>query len=156
MDFFTYIRFNFFLFYKVSFLFDINYPYKTSHKNLNNYEIESIFKSDNYKNIAFIFLARPLLNLLILDYKFDQIVTIIELIKPIIPFNELFYLRPYIYGIKDLNNKKLIFYGRQERLNYYLYYYGIEKYDFKLIFNYEDLKIEIAENIDYYDDYAWE
>ena len=156
-------RLNKYLFYKKGvyennkiILFDTNYPYKTSHKNLNNYEIESIFKSDNYKNIAFIFLARPLLNLLILDYKFDQIVTIIELIKPIIPFNELFYLRPYIYGIKDLNNKKLIFYGRQERLNYYLYYYGIEKYDFKLIFNYEDLKIEIAENIDYYDDYAWE
>ena len=45
-----------------------------------------------------------------------------------------------------------MFYGSQRRKE--IYYF--KKYDFKIIFNYKDLNIEMAENISYYDDYSWE
>ena len=139
-------------------LFNSNYPYSSNQIDLYNKEIEKIFKLDNYKNIAFIFLSRPLLNLIILDYKFEQINTIIDLIRPNIPSIELLQFRPYIFEIKELDNKKIIFYGRQKK-RYFINNKTINdiiKYDFKLLFNYEDLQIEIAENTDYYDDCAWE
>ena len=91
---------------------------------------------------------------MIFDYKYNQVNTIIELINPFIPFEELYDWRPYIYEIKELNDNKIIFYGSQKiKENFYL---DFKKYDFKFVFNYENLKIEMAENIYYYDDYVWE
>ena len=76
------------------------------------------------------------------------------MINPIIPFKEFLYYSPYIYEIKEINNNKIMFYGSQKKSEYYKS--KINKYDFKIIFNYERLNIEYAENISYYDDRAWE
>ena len=62
--------------------------------------------------------------------------------------------RPYIYEIKELNNRKIIFFGSQRNEKHY--YSDFNKYEFKILFNYEEQKIEIAENIQYYDDYVWD
>ena len=131
-------------------MFDPNFPENYISKTFKNRYIENIFKLNNYKNIVLIFLAKPLLNLLIYDYKLNQIETIIELINPIIPLDRLYCSRPYIYEIIELNNNKLIFYGSQRK------YHCYKKYYFKIIFNYKKLDIEMAENIDYYDEYAWD
>ena len=135
-------------------IFDSNSPYHIAQKYFNNFSIETIFKPNNYKNGIFIFTAMPLLNLIIFDYKFIQINTIIDLINPIIPFKEILYYSPYIYEIKEINNNKIMFYGSQKKSEYYKS--KINKYDFKIIFNYERLNIEFAENISFYDERAWE
>ena len=75
---------------------------------------------------------------------------IIIKINPIIPMERLYCYRPYIYEIKELDNNKLLFYGSQRLYDYY------KKYYFKIIFNYKKLDIEMAENIDYYDEHAWD
>ena len=131
-------------------LFDPNFPENYIFKTFKNRYIENVFKLNNYKNMILIFLAKPLLNLLIYDYKLNQIETIIDLINPIIPMERLYCYRPYIYEIKELDNNKLLFYGSQRLYDYY------KKYYFKIIFNYKKLDIEMAENIDYYDEYAWD
>ena len=97
-------------------------------------------------------MAKPLLNLLIYDYELNQIDSIIDLINPIIPFEILYCWRPYIYYIKEINENKIMFYGSQRKKEIY----DFKKYDFKIIFNYKDLNIEMADNISYYDDYSWE
>ena len=135
-------------------IFDSNSPYHIAQKYFNNFSIETIFKPNNYKNGIFIFTAMPLLNLIIFDYKLLQINTIIDLINPIIPFKEILYYSPYIYEIKEINNNKIMFYGSQKKSEYYKS--KKNKYVFKIIFNYERLNIEFAENISYYDDRAWE
>ena len=130
-------------------IFDPNFPENYIVKKFKNRYIETIFKLNNFKNILLIFLAEPLLNLLIYDYKLNQVDTIIDLINPIIPFRILYCWRPYIYEIKELDNNKLIFYGSQRMYHTYKSYY------FKIIFNYKNLDIEMAENIEYYDVEAW-
>ena len=135
-------------------IFDLNTPYNITHKYFNNFCIDTIFKSNNYKNGIFIFTAMPLLNLIIFDYKFMQVNTIIDLINPIISFEKFLYFRPYIYEIKEIDNKKTLFYGSQRRFEDY--YIEIDKYDFTIIFDHERLNIEFAENIPFYDDHAWE
>ena len=135
-------------------ILDINFPKDVIIKEFKDKNIDNIFKLNNYENIVLIFLAKPLLNLMIFDYKYNQVNTIIELINPIIPFEELYDWRPYIYEIKELNNNKIIFYGSQRTKE--SFYLDFKKYDFKFVFNYEYLKIEMAENISYYDDYVWE
>ena len=97
-------------------IFDSNSPYHIAQKYFNNFSIETIFKHNNYKNGIFIFTAMPLLNLIIFDYKFIQINTIIDLINPIIPFKEFLYYSPYIYEIKEINNNKIMFYGSQKKI----------------------------------------
>ena len=133
-------------------MFDPDFPENYIVKTFKNRYIENIFRLNNYENKLLIFLAQPLLNLLIYDYKLKQIDTTINLINPIIPFEILYCWRPYIYEIKELDNDKLLFYGSQRNKKYY----DFKKYDFKIIFNYKDLNIEMAENIDYYDDNAWD
>ena len=83
-----------------------------------------------------------------------QVNTIIDLINPIISFEKILYFRPYIYEIKEIDNKKALFYGSQRRSE--SYYIEIDKYDFTFIFDHERLNIEFAENIPFYDDHAWE
>ena len=135
-------------------IFDLNSPCNIIHKDFGNYRIDSIFKPDNYKNVVFIFMAKPLLNLLIFDYKFMQVNTIIDLINPIIPSEKILDWRPYIYEVKEIKKNKIMFYGNQRSSDDYSI--QIDKYDFKIIFDYERLNIEYAENISYYDDYVWE
>ena len=135
-------------------IFGTNSHDEVIYKEFKDRYIDSIFKLNNYENIVLIFLAKPLLNLMIFDYKYNQVNTIIELINPFIPFKEFYDWRPYIYEIKELNDNKIIFYGSQRTKE--SFYLDFKKYDFKFIFNYENLKIEMAENIYYYDDYIWE
>ena len=130
-------------------MFDPNFPENYTIKIFKNRYIDSIFKLNNFQNELLIFLAEPVLNLLIYDYKLNQVDTIIELINPIVPFSILYSWRPYIYEIKELDNNKLIFYGSQRM------YHCYKKYYFKIIFNYKNLDIETAENIEYYDVNAW-
>ena len=66
-------------------MFEPDFPENYIVKTFKNRYIENIFKLNNYKNIILIFLAKPLLNLLIYDYKLNQIETIVDLINPIIP-----------------------------------------------------------------------
>ena len=131
-------------------MFDPNFPENYIVKKFKNRYIETIFKLNNFKNKLLIFFREPLLNLLIYDYKLNQVDTIIDLINPTIPFGILYCWRPYIYEIKELDNNKLLFYGSQRLYDYY------KKYYFKIIFNYKKLDIEMAENIDYYDEHAWD
>ena len=89
-------------------MFEPDFPENYIVKTFKDRYIENIFKPNNYKNKLLIFLAKPLFNLLIFDYKLKQIDTLIDLINPIIPFERLYCLRPYIYEIKELDNNKLI------------------------------------------------
>ena len=74
--------------------------------------IENLFYIDKYKNIVFIFLAFPLLNLVLLDFELNQINTIIDLINPLyIP--DIYEFRPIIKDIKTLKNNKLYLIGGQ-------------------------------------------
>ena len=135
-------------------IIDIKHPKDIIHKKFQNKYIENIFSLNNYENTVLIFLANPLLNLLIFDYELNQVNTIIDLINPFIPLKDMYGLRPYIYQIKELNNKNIIFFGSQRYIDYC--YPDFNKYEFKILFNYEKQKIEIAENRPYYDDYFWD
>ena len=135
-------------------IIDIKHPKDIIHKKFQNKYIENIFSLNNYENTVLIFLAKPLLNLLIFDYELNQVNTIIDLINPFIPLKDMYGWRPYICQIKELNNKEIIFFGSQRYIDYC--YPDFNKYEFKILFNYEKQKIEIAENRPYYDDYFWD
>ena len=135
-------------------IFDSISPYNVTYKDFDTNWIDTLFKLDNCKNTIFIFMAKPLLNLYLFNYNLIQVDTIIDLINPVIPLEMYYDYRPFIYEIKDLKNKKLLFYGSQLFTEYY--WIEIKEYDIKIIFDYEELNIEFAENISYYDDFAWE
>lgn len=112
---------------------------------LTNGSIENLFYLDKYKNILFIFLAFPLLNLVLLDFELNQINTIIDIINPLYE-TDIYEYRPIIKDIKILKNNKLCLIGGQlpnvndahPDYNYY--------YDFKIIYNLDNFEIECAEN----------
>lgn len=106
--------------------------------------IENLFYLDKYKNIVFISLSFPLLNLILLDFELNQINTIIDLINPLYNI-ETCGFRPIIKDIKTLKNNKLYLIGGQppnandEHPENY-------QYDFKIIYNLDNFEIELAEN----------
>ena len=109
------------------------------------YIIEKLFYLKKYKNFVFVSLSIPLLDLLILNYKLNQINTIIELINPIYPNLSFYYFRPYIYDIEELKNNRILLIGKQHFESDYPPSICL-KYDFKLILNLDNFNIEMAEN----------
>ena len=109
------------------------------------YIIEKLYYLKKYKNFVFVSLSIPLLDLLILNYELNQVNTVIELINPIYPYVSFYYFRPYIYEIKDLKDNKILLIGKQHFESDYPPNIRL-KYDFKLILNLDNFKIEMAEN----------
>ena len=95
-------------------IFDLYYPYEIKYNTFKNLNINNkFFILQNLENILLIPCIEPYLNLIILDYELNQVNTIIELIKPIVPRDNFYEIVPYIYDIKELKNNKLLFYGKQ-------------------------------------------
>ena len=64
----------------------------------------NISQNTNYKNITFFSLSVSLLTLGLLNYRINQINTIIKIINP----KQFFKFFTYIYQIKELNDDKLL------------------------------------------------
>ena len=101
--------------------------------------IENIFYLDKYKNIVFIFLLYPLLNLIIFDFELNQINTIINLMKPYYQEN-IVRFRPKIKEIKVLKNNRLYIIGRQSIIK--INDPENDKHEFILIYNLNNFDIE--------------
>ena len=125
-------------------ILDLFYPYNIKYKTFPDVILDDFFYLKNYKNIILISCYKPLLCLMIFDYEINQVNTVIEIINPIIPKNAFYDFAPYIYDIQELKNDKLLLYGSQtyER-NYPLF---SKKYNFEIIFDFKDFKIDLAEN----------
>ena len=130
---------------KISIL-DLYYPYEIKYNAFKNLNIDNkFFILKNLENILLIPCIEPYLNLIMFDYELNQVNTIIELIKPIMPRDNFYEIVPYIYDIKELKNNKLLFYGKQRYERDYPPSFSY-KYKFKIIYNYNNFDIELAEN----------
>jgi hypothetical protein len=130
---------------KISIL-DLYYPYEIKYNTFKNLNIDNkFFILKNLENILLIPCIEPYLNLIMFDYELNQVNTIIELIKPIMPRDNFYEIVPYIYDIKELKNNKLLFYGKQRYERDYPPSFSY-KYKFKIIYNYNNFDIELAEN----------
>lgn len=130
---------------KISIL-DLFYPYEIKYYTFKNLNIDNkFFMLKNLENILLIPCIEPYLNLIMFDYELNQVNTIIELIKPIIPRDNFYEIVPYIYDIKELKNNKLLLYGAQRYERDYPPSFSY-KYKFKIIYNYNNFDIELAEN----------
>ena len=138
---------------KISIL-DLYYPYEIKYNAFKNLNIDNkFFILKNLENILLIPCIEPYLNLIMFDYELNQVNTIIELIKPIMPRDNFYEIVPYIYDIKELKNNKLLFYGKQRYERDYPPSFSY-KYKFKIIYNYNNFEIELAENEIEYNDWG--